>query len=175
MMTSVFLFCLPAFAAPSHAQSNSDYPAAAFAAGRKAFAEERFAEAYRLFEEACAGGQPGGCFNFALMVDYGIATNPDPTRARAYYRQACDGEIPSGCRYLGARLRENEPKDPELAVYYFETSCQLGDAEGCFLAGYLHRRGEGTYQDEGAALDFFIKACERNYQLACDELGPRLR
>ena len=174
-VSALMVLMAQTFAHPALAQNSSDYPAAAFAAGRKAFDEERYPEAHRLFEEACNGGQPGGCFNFGLMVDYGIATSPDPLRARTFYRLACDGEIPSGCRYLGARLRENDPKDPELAVYYLGSACTLGDAEGCFLTGYLHRIGEGTAKDEGIALDYFIQACEQDYQLACDELKPKLR
>lgn len=71
------------------------------------------AAALRLYEHACQGGSPSGCYSVAVRFDVD-GVGQDLAKARGYYQKACDGAYGKACNNLAPMLElgEGGPKKP---------------------------------------------------------------
>ncbi len=68
--------------------------------GYKAYKAKDYVRARALYDQACKGGDAGGCYIAGVMFYEGEGGAQDKARARALYEQACKGGIADGCRKL---------------------------------------------------------------------------
>ena len=92
----------PATVSPLAGDDCSDDPAACVAAGVR-LTRTDLASAARKFAGACEAGSPVGCGNYAVLLRDGRGVDPDPDRAEALMRGACDDGSARACDEL--RLR----------------------------------------------------------------------
>ena len=106
----------------------------------------------------------------------------DARYGRMMYAQACASGWPLSCTNRGAGIRnamiESDPfasKDEgeidECLAISFETTCEAGDAWGCFMVADSLSRGEGASEDGGAALKYLKRACELDKESGACILG----
>ena len=190
------LAAMRALAEPDHPCALALWPACAEAAARDHEAGE-FVRAHRRYAAACEAGESAACGNWGLMFEHGQGTPADSQRARALYREACDGEDMHACVHLGvATLAEGEAlgsvvgdlRDacahdvargcttlaqalPTEAQGDIESllvrACDLGDGHGCRLLG-LHLERTDERPDHVAVHRAFERACELGDAAGCD-------
>ena len=103
---SVALLLVALFGLPAVGYSAD--PSAMVAEGVKAYQAKDYARARTLFDEACTGGNAGGCFVAGKMFRKGEGGAKDLARARALYDQACKGGDAGGCYSAGIMFRKGE-------------------------------------------------------------------
>ncbi|MEM9195610.1 MAG: tetratricopeptide repeat protein [Myxococcota bacterium] len=118
-----------------------------FAEGQRAFDEERYEDARRLFNASCEGGAPGACTNEGWLYENGLGGRANPQRARRLYDEGCEGGDPTGCNNLGVMIEQGVGgrTNPDLARELFRRACAGGDDYGCNNADRLD--GFGGVQD----------------------------
>jgi TPR repeat protein len=52
-----------------------------------------------VLEKACAGGDPQGCHELAVMIEYGRGVTRDAGRARELHKRACDAGFSASCNH----------------------------------------------------------------------------
>src|SRR5262245_48560589 len=66
------------------------------------------ARAVALYQKACDGGEPRGCFRLAYLYSKGIGVAHDAARSVALYQKACDGNELRACTNLGWHLARGD-------------------------------------------------------------------
>ena len=61
---------------------------------------------------------------------------------------------------LGASVADEKKKQ-------FEEDCNNGKTISCYNMGLMYDYGDGVDEDDEKALDFYIKACDKNYYTGC--------
>ena len=89
--------------------------------------------------ELCAGGEPTGCYNLAVM-----------------YLEDKIVDI------------EEDHEDLHKVLNLFQKACDGGNAQGCYHLGEMYYYGYGTSLNHNKALDFIIRSCDLGYQKGCD-------
>ncbi|MDQ7060465.1 MAG: hypothetical protein Q9M43_04805 [Sulfurimonas sp.] len=51
----------------------------------------------------------------------------------------------------------------------FEKDCKAGQSISCHNMGLMHASGDGVKKDDSKALEFFTKACDKNYYESCSK------
>ena len=69
--------------------------------------------------------------------------------------------------YNGLGVRQSYEK----SLQYSKKACDLGNGDGCVLAGGVYLNGEGVKKDLKTALKFFAKSCELESGFGCAALG----
>lgn len=132
--------------------------------------------AIRVTEYGCTKlSFPLACTNFAVMLEKGTGTVPDPDRALKIYLEYCSKHDARACRYAGNWYTDKAfgPVQPALAASAYLDACKLGDAVGCELAPAWAREGGKPLLpgDEEALLR---ASCTRDNPQGCASWGTFL-
>lgn len=148
-------------------------------AAEKAYAEGDFKEAARLWEQACSGGNMGGCYELAIVHRDGEGTPVDRPKYFALLETACAGDEGRACYNLGKEeLSDDEegiaPASAEqlargMALY--ERACDLGFAQACTNFALHAGSSEAARQDPEALIARFDRACTLGDGSACFALA----
>lgn len=68
-------------------------------------------------------------------------------------------------------VKSNKAKNFTQAKKYFEKSCELNYAEGCFGLGILYTNKDFGEKNYKKALALMTKGCDLNYAVGCYYLG----
>jgi TPR repeat protein len=150
-----------------------------------------------MYAKSCELGDHIGCFNLGVSHFMGGAPSSSLSQAVTYYERGCKGGFQQSCEQAEAvrDLRVHEvacengdgarctkagdtvrwsartPRNPPLALAFFERGCALGNGSGCFGAGFAHEKGEGTAPSATRAADLYAKACELRNPYGCSGLA----
>jgi len=115
----------------------------------------------------CLFNKAGACQGLAYTLQ--ALKNPDYEKAyELLFAYACRLGNPSGCTNRGAgmmhtrRLTADWDDATRVACTFrsFSWSCEANDAWGCTILGLHHLSGQGTPQDDEAAVAAVRKACD---------------
>ena len=82
----------------------------------------------------------------------------------------CDTGNPESCLYAGALYLYSKgvPHDTDKALNFFEKSCKMNYALGCYTIGYLLNTGKyDITKNINMANNYLNKACRLGYKEAC--------
>ena len=157
-------------------QANAARPAEqAYEDGQMLNAQQQYARARPLFDEACNGGNVNACASLGYMYDSGQGIPQDYHRASLAYQKACDGGVASSCASLGILYEYGHgvTQDYKQAGEYYGKGCDGGYASGCSFLGDLYRRGRGVPKDPDRGRQLMQKGCDLGDQWGCDELKKK--
>ncbi|HEY5926503.1 MAG TPA: tetratricopeptide repeat protein [Kofleriaceae bacterium] len=109
-------------------------------------------------EKQCSAGHGGSCALLALMYREGTSVKKDWAKAAKLAQQACDKDVPAGCRIAGAAKLGGQGvnKDKAGAIALFDKACQAGDGKACVELGAAML---GEKKLAGGAQYAFRRAC----------------
>ena len=120
-----------------------------------------------LYERACEGGSTSGCVLLGNAYQRGVIVPASNDRARAAFDRACAAAYSWGCVRLGML---ELTIDRSRAVRALRRSCDLSDAEGCWiLATTLLEGNDTTEHDE--AVSALAHGCEKGTSVGSDEFS----
>ena len=111
--------------------------------GLKAYNNNDYQSAVKLFTKACDGGDASGCYNLGIMYDNGQGVKQDYHQAAKLWTKACDGGHASGCYNLGSMYAKGEgvKQDKQKAKELYGKACDGGDQDGCKYYAFLNQQG----------------------------------
>lgn len=128
-------------------------------------------------EGLCEAGENGEACEVASAVVR--ATEPvDLNRMTHFADRACSRDRPEACFYVGVAQNNGErglPQNHNLAFVNFVRACDAGESAGCFNAGLMRYRGDGSTVQHDVACQFFERACNLEHVEACAEVGQCFR
>ena len=137
LLTAVFSFTLTPLAM---AESAEDL----FYQGVDAYDKGNYAQAAKLYEQACNGGDAeGGCYNLGLLYHNGQGVKQNYAQAAKLFEQACHGGDAKGCYNLGVLYGNGQGKrqNKSTAKEYYGKACDLGYQDGCDWYKKLNIKG----------------------------------
>jgi len=135
--------------------------------------QQRYSESFRLFDEACKGGDMKACDFLGEMYDEGHGVARNYSMAVALYNKACSTGIARGCFDLGPMYESGRgvAKDHSNALKSYEKACDGGFPDGCFDLGLTYANGTGVTKDAHRGAALISKACDGGNSDACVALG----
>lgn len=124
-------------------------------------------------EIRCRWDMASQCGAAGSAYEYGIGVKRDISRARDYFRKACDLGSQDDCARFGvatAQLDEAN-KYPDL-VPSWERACEASSVIGCHAAGLAwttEAKELGLAENAARGRAFFEKACVARYMPSCGE------
>lgn len=130
--------------------------------------KQNFTRSSKYFKIACDAGNYQGCYALGIAYANGDGVQKDAQKSRQMLEAACDmnGDI---CVEI-AHTDYGASKWLD-ALKFYKFACEKGSSEGCFGAGGMYERGEGTRKDLPTALKFYDKACRAGDGKACFNIG----
>lgn len=94
-------------------------------------------------ENACDGGNAGGCFRLGLFYMKGEAVKQDYQKAATLLTKACDGGAVYGCNQLGILYADGKGvrQDFQKAKKLFGLACDKGIEQGCTNYAIANSKG----------------------------------
>jgi hypothetical protein len=132
--------------------------------------EERYSEAYALYQQACSSGNGVACMNIGVMYEDGHGVEKDFLRAAGFYSTACVQGSTDACNLLGFMYETGVfgvARDYSRAMELYSQACDAGNANGCEGLGSIYSLGEGVHRDEKKAEMFDLQACNRGSVGSC--------
>ncbi len=157
-------------------QANAARPAEqAYEEGQMLSAQREYDRARPLLEQACNGGNAGGCASLGYMYDAPQGVAQDYKKASVYYQKACDLGVASSCTSLGILYEYGHgvAQDYGQARTYYEKGCDGGYPSGCSYLGDLYRTGHGVPKDIAHGRQLLQKGCDLGDQWGCNELKEK--
>jgi TPR repeat protein len=152
-----------------------------FLRGQHPGADEAF------WRKACSEGRQSACNTWVRMMNIrcyhgwgpaclvlGVASNEnqliprDQVQAGKSLAHACELGLSSGCSRLLKLVAETKGS-------FFQSACDAGDGESCFLLGSLYYAGRGVPKDGSHAFALFEQSCSTGWRRGCSGLGECYR
>lgn len=142
----------------------------AFDDGVAAIKKKQFDKAAVLFNKACKGGYPEGCFYLGAMYSSGAGVEQNNMKAFDLYTKACDGGYATACNNLGGifDIGRGINQDKVQAVNFYTKACYLEDALGCKNLGVQYESGKSVKQNSSRAMQLYGKACKLGDATGCE-------
>jgi hypothetical protein len=121
----------------------------------------------QLMTSACDYDLGQACMDLGTALTDGLLPR-DPVRASKAFAHACEVPLQDGCTGL---LRVVE----QTGGGSFQSACEAGDGESCFLLGSLFNVGWGVPKDVGRAFALFQRSCSAGWRRGCFQLGESYR
>jgi hypothetical protein len=122
-----------------------------------------------LLQRACERGVAGGCVD--ALIDRLRLGGRGVTAALGTLNQLCTRGQPGACSILAWHLdhetRPGRNDDGARAAALMIRGCEIGDRDGCVVAGQRYDRGQGVARDDDAKRSYFGRACDRGAGLGC--------
>lgn len=141
----------------------------------------------RFWRKACGEGRPTACRTWAGQMssacDYdsgqacmdlggaltdGLLLPRDPVAAGKAFAHACEIPLPDGCAGLQRVVEQTSGGS-------FQSACEKGDGESCFLLGSLYMAGFGVPKDAERAFALFQRSCSVGWRRGCFGLAESYR
>jgi uncharacterized protein len=95
------------------------------------------ARAAELFHLGCDFGHGDGCYERGQDLLSLSKKERDPTEIENTFVAGCEGQSAASCLMAGQLLTDS---DPERAVEFFQSGCELGDREACKFQSKLQKK-----------------------------------
>jgi TPR repeat protein len=117
---------------------------------------------------SCFHGSGSACMLSGAALDQGQMLPRDAAAAGKDFAHACELGLPNGCAGLLKLVTESKGSS-------FESACNHGDSESCFLLGSLYFAGQGVAKDPAQAFALLGKSCALGWSRGCGGLGECYR
>jgi TPR repeat protein len=123
--------------------------------------ERDIARAGELYVKSCENGSDQGCLSLL-----GVGADTDRSRALQALGNSCNGGRDSACLTLGdlydsgSPKRLRVPKDPAVAVDWYQKACASGEPRGCMRMVGIYEKGDGVEKDFSKAVGALRHGCE---------------
>jgi uncharacterized protein len=133
------------------------------------------ARARELYQQACDGGDAGGCADLARVYTANArcgrgyqAAQQLSEKAFSLAEASCETGNQSSCVYLGSFYENGVgvERDPAKALSIYQASCDTNYVDGCLFLGLAH---SNTLAFEKAEAPLQM-ACQNGYLLGCEKL-----
>ncbi len=144
---------------------------------RKACAENRPTACERWIEfahTACVFDSGSACLDLGTALTDGRAAPRDLVKAGKAFAHACDLGLAEGCAGLLGSVEKSGGD-------FFQSACDGGDGESCFLLGSLYIKGHeliagrGLDQDAARGVALLDRSCAAGFSRGCFGLGESSR
>lgn len=117
-----------------------------------------------LFDKACLGESPVGCYRLGLITLKGRGVDMDPARTGQLWQKACQAKFAPACTGLGNLFAKSG--DDKRALTFYEKGCAAKDLDGCTLLGrFLLEKTE--VKSYARAAQLLGQACHGGQREAC--------
>jgi TPR repeat protein len=116
----------------------------------------------------CFHGSGPACMMSGAALNEGRMLPRDAAAAGKDFAHACELGLSNGCAGLLRVVAESNGSS-------FQSACDRGDGESCFLLGSLSFAGEGVPKDSAHAFALLQKSCELRWWRGCGGLGECYR
>jgi TPR repeat protein len=110
--------------------------------GREAFQQNRFVEAFDLFNQAAVAGNADAMGYVGSMYEHGQGTGQNIKQAQLWYQRGADAQNASAMCALGTMYLSNAigmpPRSDEIAQGWFQKAAELGNAQAMRQLGWLY-------------------------------------
>jgi hypothetical protein len=117
---------------------------------------------------SCYHGSGPACVTLGTALHEGRMIPPDPAEAGKDFAHGCELGVPRGCSGVFHMVTESGGS-------FFQSACDRGDAESCFLLGSLYYAGTGVPKDPVRAFALFQRSCSAGWSRGCSGLGECYR
>ena len=134
----------------------------------------RAPEALAALLRAAEAGHVAAAFQAGTLLYHGWGVPQDVPRALALLETAARAESADAARFLALAydgLGENVPKDPEVAMRWWNEAARLGDRHACWFVGQLLLEEDTTPAGRARGLELLVHAAEHGFPRACGYLG----
>jgi len=125
-------------------------------------------------ETACNRSDDGkACLVASLAYGQGRSVPLDRDKQQSYELRACELGSGQGCEHYANNFDQDDEDERQVAMGYYERSCNTGWAAGCAALGSLALRvdARGDPSDPRAALEHLRTACEMGDAASCAREG----
>jgi TPR repeat protein len=126
-------------------------------------------ERRQLLQRACDRGVAEGCIE--ILIDRLQQDGRGVAAALGTLDQLCTRGEPRACiilaLHLGHATTPRRAGTGARAVVLTIRACDLGDRDGCMLAGQRYDRGQDVAKDDDVKRSYFGRACDRGAGLGC--------
>jgi len=122
----------------------------------------------RLMNISCYHGSGPACMILGTALVDGRMIPQDPATAAKDFAHGCELGISSGCAGVVRMVSESQGS-------FFQSACDRGDGESCFLLGSLYYSGTGVSRDPDRAFALFRQSCSAGWWRGCSGLGECYR
>jgi len=147
------------------------HPGADEAFWRKACSEGRESACgtwVRLMNIRCYHGSGTSCLVLGVASNENQLIPRDQVQAGKSLAHACELGLSNGCARLLKLVDETQGS-------FFQSACDTGDGESCFLLGSLYYAGRGVPKDGSHAFALFERSCSSGWPRGCSGLGECYR
>jgi Sel1 repeat len=116
----------------------------------------------------CSHGSATSCMALGIELDGGQMVPRDEAEAGKEFSHACELGSSNGCARLLRLVEEDQGQT-------FQTACNGGDGESCFLLGSLHFAGQGVPKDPDRAFALLQQSCTLGWPRGCSGLAECYR
>jgi TPR repeat protein len=117
---------------------------------------------------SCTHGSGSACMMSGAALNEGRMVSRDAAAAAKDFAHACELGLSNGC---GGLLRLVAESDGGV----FQSACERGDGESCFLLGSLYYAGQGVPRDPNQAFALLEKSCASGWSRGCGGLAECYR
>jgi len=122
----------------------------------------------RMMNISCYHGSGPACMTLGMALNEGRMVSRNPAEAGKDFAHGCELGVPRSCGNVLRMVTDSGGR-------FFETACDSGDAESCFLLGSLYFAGTGVPKDPTRAFALFQRSCSGGWWRGCSGLGECYR
>ena len=116
----------------------------------------------------CSHGSGSACLTLGSALNEGRMVPRDAGAAGKNFAHSCELGLPNGCAGVLRVAAENGGS-------FFQSACDRGDGESCFLLGSLYYAGEGVPKDPVRAFALLQRSCSSGWWRGCAGLAECYR
>jgi hypothetical protein len=122
----------------------------------------------RMMNIACYHGSGSACMTLGTALNEGRMVPRDLAEAGKDFAHGCELGVRSSCGSVFRIVTESGGS-------FFQSACDRGDAESCFILGSLYYAGTGVPKRQERAFALFQRACSGGWSRGCSGLGECYR
>jgi hypothetical protein len=122
----------------------------------------------RQMKIGCYHGFGAACMALGNALNDGRMLPANPSEAARNFAHGCEFGMSSGCASV-FRMVAGSQGD------VFQSACNRGDSESCFLLGSLYYAGQGVARDPARAFHLFQQSCAADWSRGCSGLAECYR
>ena len=122
----------------------------------------------RTMKISCYHGSGSACMTLGMALNEGSMVPRDPAEAGKQFAHGCELGERTGCSSVFRMVTESGGS-------FFQSACDRGDAESCFLLGSLYYAGTGVPKSPERAFALFRQSCSAGWSRGCSGLGECYR
>jgi TPR repeat protein len=122
----------------------------------------------KLMNISCYHGSGPACMILGSALNRGDMVPRDLPQSGKDFAHACEMRLSDGCGNVLRMVQESQGS-------FFQSACDRGDGESCFLLGSLSFAGEGVAKDPDRAFALLNKSCSASWWRGCSGLAECYR